>query len=109
MVLVVGRADAKEIGDDGVDVESSPEVLIDSGSVITARGWGLTCRLSEDMRENRLFLDQGHHIKIGVCDIYLWIVEADEFRCDVLRPLNLPEPVEHFLIEVDPQSLRPNE
>ena len=52
MVLVVGQEDAKEIGDDRVDVDSFPEELIDSGSVITARGGGLTFRVSDDMREN---------------------------------------------------------
>ena len=57
MVMVVFQADAKEIGDNGVDGGRFPEVPSNSGSVIASLGGGLSGRISSDMREYRLLQD----------------------------------------------------
>ena len=50
--------------------------------------------------------DQGRQLNIFDCS--LRIVEAEKFGCDVLRLLNLPDPVDPVLIGVDPYSPRSN-
>ena len=65
-------------------------------------------RLSDDLREDRLLQDQGRQLEIGVCYFSLHISENDNFGCDVLRPLNFPDPVDPILVGVDPYSPCPN-
>ena len=96
---VVSQADAKEIGDKGVDGCGLPEGPGNSGSVVAARVGGPPGRL-------RLFQHQGFQIKIGVCDSYLRIVEADEVGCDVLSTLNLSDPDDPVFVGVNPYSPR---
>ena len=56
---------------------------------------------------NQLLMDQGQQLQIRVGDGALRVVEDDEFSYTVIRPLNLSEPIDPFLVGVDPPTPAP--